>query len=75
LYEQGIKWRLVKIMETHHGSPAAELNNNIKNRIRDIIITERYESLWRDYKNHLLAKYNYHIFTGALAYFDPRNIP
>jgi hypothetical protein len=73
-YRQGIKWRLVKILEKTPGKPkeyAPAMESQIKNRM----INQRGTELIARYGQELLKKYPHQVYPERIKDVNPLNIP
>jgi peptidyl-prolyl cis-trans isomerase C len=73
-YKDGIKWRIVKILEKKPGELkeySEDMNNNIKWRI----IAVRREAALAKYRKELLEKYPHKIYADRIKDIDPLDIP
>jgi len=73
-YRQGIKWRIVKILEKKPGTPK-EYAANMDPQIKDKIMTEQRDALLARYSKELLRKYTYQIYLDRIKDIDPLDIP
>jgi hypothetical protein len=73
-YRQGIKWRIVKILEKKPGTPK-EYAANMDPQIKDKIMTEQRDALLAKYSKELLRKYTYQIYLDRIKDIDPLDIP
>ncbi len=73
-YRQGIKWRIVKILEKKPGTVKeydAKMDSQIKNRMT----TEQRNALLAAYSKELVRKYTYQIYVDRIKDIDPLDIP
>ncbi|TKJ39591.1 MAG: hypothetical protein CEE38_02390 [Planctomycetes bacterium B3_Pla] len=73
-HRQGIKWRIVKILEKKDGS-IKEYTANMQPQIKDRIMTGQKDALLAKYSEELLRKYPYQIYADKIKDIDPLNIP
>jgi hypothetical protein len=73
-YQQGIKWRIVKILEKTLGQVkpySSQLDGMIKSRM----MSQQSKDLAAQYGKELLEKYPYQIYADRIKDLDPLNIP
>lgn len=73
-YDQGVKWRVVKILEKKPAQVkeyAPEMESRVKGRIMD----ERRKKLLAQYNDELLRKYPFQIYADRIKDIDPLNVP
>ncbi len=70
----GIKWRIVKILEKKPGE-VKEYSDNIKNRAKWGLMDEQRKAVMADYRKQLLEKYSYEIYADRIKDIDPLDIP
>jgi len=73
-HREGIKWRIVKILERTPGTPK-EYTANMDSQIKDRIMTGQREALLAKYNKELLRKYTYQIYLDRIKDIDPLDIP
>jgi len=73
-HRQGIKWRIVKILEKKPSAPK-EYAANMDPQIKDKIMTEQRDALLAKYSKELLRKYTYQIYLDRIKDIDPLDIP
>ncbi|MBC8218345.1 MAG: peptidyl-prolyl cis-trans isomerase [Planctomycetes bacterium] len=73
-YRQGVKWRIVKILEKKPGTPK-EYAANMDPQIKDKIMTEQRDALLAKYSKELLRKYTYQFYLDRIKDIDPLVIP
>ena len=73
-YRQGIKWRIVKILEKNPGKPK-EYSNDMQEQIKGRLMSEQHKALLAKYGQGLLKKYRYKIVDDKIKDVDPLNIP
>jgi len=72
-YDDGVKWRVVKILEKT--PPQAQpFSENLANSIKWLIYGEQRQIALRDYEKELLAKYPHEIFADRIDKLDPIEI-
>jgi hypothetical protein len=73
-YRQGIKWRIVKILEKTPGKEQP-YSSNMEPRIKNRLMSEQNDIALELYGKELLKKYPYQIFPDSIKDIDPLNIP
>ncbi len=73
-YQQGIKWRIVKILEKKPGE-VREYTANMDGQIKDKIMTAQRDALLARYSKELLQKYTHKIYLDRIKDIDPLDIP
>lgn len=73
-YGDGIKWRIVKILEKKPGE-TKEYSDNVKNQAKWRLMDELRKAVMADYRKQLLEKYSYEIYADRIKDIDPLNIP
>lgn len=73
-YQQGVKWRIVKILEKKPGE-LKEYTANMKGQIKDKIMTAQRDALLAKRNKELLRKYTYKIYFDRIKDIDPLDIP
>jgi len=73
-HPDGIKWRVVKILEKTPGK-AVEYSNEIKRRVEMNMLDEQRNKTLEKYRKELLEKYSYEIYTDKIGDIDPLDIP
>jgi len=73
-HRQGIKWRIVKILEKKPGA-VKEYTANMEGQIKDRIMTEQRDALLAKHNKELLRKYAYKIYLDRIKDIDPLDIP
>ena len=73
-YSQGLKWRLIKVMEKKPGE-LREFSDNIANQVKSRMMSEQREALLESYRREMLKKYPHMIYDERLKGIDPLAIP
>jgi len=73
-HDNRFRWRIVKIVEKDAGQ-VPELDEQMTNRVKWRILSQRRKALLRRYEQELLKKYPYKIYTEAFKDLDPLAIP
>jgi len=73
-HREGIKWRIVKILEKKPAVPK-EYAPNMDPQIKDRIMTEQRNALLAKYSKELLREYTYEIYLDRFKDIDPLDIP
>ncbi|MGB2864713.1 MAG: hypothetical protein WBC05_15405 [Sedimentisphaerales bacterium] len=73
-YQQGISWRIVKILEKAPGKEKP-YSSNMEGQIKSRIMSEQNKALIALYGKELLKKYPHQIYTDKIKDIDPLNIP
>ena len=73
-YGDGIKWRIVKILEKTPGT-TAEYSVDKKRRIEMSILDKQRNTTMEKYIKDLLGKYPYEIYADKIRDIDPLDIP
>ncbi len=73
-YGEGLKWRIVKILEKKPGT-IGEYSDDMRDRIKRKMVSERGNALLENYGKELLEKYKYEIYADRIKDIDPLNIP
>lgn len=73
-YQQGISWRIVKILEKTPGQ-VKQYSSDMESRIRSRMMSEQGKALIEKYGNELLRKYPHQIYADRIKDIDPLNIP
>ena len=73
-YGEIVKWRIVKILEKNPGK-AAEYSDDMRDRIKRKMVSERGNALLENYGKELLEKYKYEIYADRIKDIEPLNIP
>lgn len=72
-HSQQIKWRVVKIIDKKPGE-IKEYSEDMNNRIKNGIMSERRDAILAEYRRELLKKYPYEIYTRRIKKIDPLDI-
>jgi len=72
-YRQGIKWRIVKILEKTPGREKP-YSSNMAQQVKNRMMSEQYEALIDQYSKELLDKYPYQIYGDKIKDINPLNI-
>jgi hypothetical protein len=72
-HRQGIKWRVVKILEKSPGE-IKEYSTNMDNMIKNAIINEQRLDLLAEYRSKMLKKYPHEIYHKRIKDIDPLDI-
>jgi hypothetical protein len=73
-HREGIKWRIVKILEKKPGE-AKEYSSDMDMQIKRTMMTEQRKTLLAKYGQELLKKYPYKIYADKIKDIDPLDIP
>jgi len=73
-FPQGIKWRVVKILEKNPGT-VKEYSDNIEKTARSRMRNKQQQALMDKYRKEMLEKYPYEIYADRIKDIDPFNIP
>jgi hypothetical protein len=73
-YPDGIKWRVVKILEKTPGK-AVEYSDEIKRRVEMNMLDKQRNTTLEKYRKDLLEKYSYEIYADKIRDIDPMDIP
>ena len=73
-YRQGIKWRIVKILEKTPGK-VKQYSSKMEGQIKSRMMSEQYKKLVDNYGKELLTKYPYQIYADRIKDVDPLDIP
>ncbi|MHC4703707.1 MAG: peptidyl-prolyl cis-trans isomerase, partial [Planctomycetota bacterium] len=73
-YRQGIKWRVVKILEKKPGE-VKEYTENMDMRIKDRIMSAQRDAILAKYSRDVLQEYTYQIYLDRIKDIDPLDIP
>ena len=73
-YRDGVKWRIVKILEKKPGE-VKEYSNDMENRVKGRMLDEQREAVLGKYRRELLEKYSYEIYAERIRDIDPLDIP
>ena len=70
----GVKWRIVKILEKKPGE-VKEYSIDMKNNIEAKMLDRRRNEALEKYRKELLEKYSYEIYDERIRDIDPLDIP
>jgi len=73
-YRNGIKWRIVKILEKNPGE-VKEYSDDIQDRVKRKMVNEQRNDLLEKYGEELLKKYKYEIYGDKIKDINPLDIP
>ncbi len=73
-HREGIKWRIVKILEKKPSTPK-EYTADMVPQIKDRIMTKRRDALLAKYSRELLQKHTYQIYLNRIKDIAPLDIP
>ncbi|MHC4459990.1 MAG: peptidylprolyl isomerase [Planctomycetota bacterium] len=73
-YSDGVKWRIVKILEKTPGQ-LKEYSSDMKQHIQMRMLEEQRNTILENYRKELLEKYSYEIYGERIRDIDPLNIP
>jgi hypothetical protein len=73
-YRQGIKWRIVKILQKTPGKEKP-YSSNMAQQVKSRMMSEQYEAMIDQYSKELLDKYPYQIYEERIKGIDPLDIP
>jgi hypothetical protein len=73
-YQQGIKWRIVKILEKTPGQEKP-YSSSMESQIRSRMMNEQFKALIAQYGKELLSKYPYQIYDDKIKDINPLDIP
>jgi len=73
-YRDGIKWRIIKILEKNQGV-VKEYSNDMENHVKQKMLDEQRNTLLEKYNRELLKKYPYEIYAKRIKDIEPLNIP
>lgn len=73
-HPDGIKWRIVKILEKTPGKPV-EYSDEIKRRVEINMLNKKRNEALEKYRKELLEKYSYEIYADKIKDIDPLDIP
>ena len=73
-YADGVKWRVVKILQKNPGS-IKEYAEFMKDRIKSKILSEQRNTLLEKFSKEILEKYPHEIYADRIKDIDPLNIP
>ena len=73
-YSQGIRWRIVKILQKTPGKEKP-YSSDVEREIKYKLINDRFNAEVDRYGKELLKKYSYQIFSEIVEGIDPLDIP
>jgi len=73
-YQQGISWRIVKILEKIPGKEQP-YSGNVEQQVKNAMMSEQFKALLAQYGKELLNKYPHEIYDDRIKDIDPLNIP
>jgi hypothetical protein len=73
-YRDGIKWRIVKILEKTPAKPA-EYSEDMKRRVEMNMMDKKRNEALEKHRKELLEKYTYEIYSDKIRDIDPLDIP
>ena len=73
-HRDGIKWRIVKILEKKPGE-VKEFSVDMKQRIEMKMMDKQRNTILEKYRKDLLEKYSYEIYADKIGDIDPLDIP
>jgi len=73
-YNEGLAWRLVKILEKKPGQ-AKPYSDQVKNSVKYAMIEERRNAALDSYRKELLEKYPHEVYADKIEGIDPLDIP
>jgi hypothetical protein len=73
-YSQGVKWRIVKILEKKPGQ-AKEYDSKMDSQIKGMMMSEQSKELISQYGRELLKKYPHEIYADRVREIDLLDIP
>jgi len=73
-HSDGVKWRIVKILEKTPGE-AKEYSINMKNNIEAKMLEKQRNEALEKYRKEILEKYSYEIYDERIRDIDPLDIP
>jgi len=73
-HQQGISWRIVKILEKIPGKEN-QYSANMEGQVRSRMMSEQNKALIAQYGKELLSKYPHQIYADKIKDIDPLNIP
>jgi hypothetical protein len=73
-YGDGIKWRIVKILEKKPGE-IIEYSTDMNNKIEMKMLTEQRNITMEEYRQELLEKYSHEIYAERIVDINPLDIP
>ncbi len=73
-YSDGIKWRIVRILERIPAKPR-EYSEGMKGNVKTGMMNEQRQAILAKYREELLKEYPYEIYTDRIREIDPLDIP
>jgi len=73
-HSDGVKWRIVKILEKKPGE-VKEYSSDMKNNIEAKMLNKRRNEALSEYRKEILEKYSYEIYDERIRDIDPLDIP
>jgi len=73
-YSDGIKWRIVSILERRPAQPR-EYSESMKGNVKGRMMDEQRRAILAKYREELLKEYSYEIYTDRIKEIDPLDIP
>ncbi|MCK4294682.1 MAG: peptidyl-prolyl cis-trans isomerase [Planctomycetes bacterium] len=73
-YRGEFKWRIVKILEKHPGK-VIEFSDDVQERVKWRIRSEKGDALLEKYCKELLGKYSYKLYADRIKDINPLDIP
>jgi hypothetical protein len=73
-YLDGIKWRIVKILEKTPGK-VKEYSSDMKSTVASNMREEQRTAIMQNYRTELLEKYSYEIYADRIKDINPLDIP
>jgi len=73
-YSDGIKWRIVRILERRPAQPR-EYSESMKGNVKGRMMDEQRRAILAKYREELLKEYSYEIYTDRIKEIDPLDIP
>ena len=73
-YRDGVKWRIVKILERNPGA-VKEYSSDMEDRVKQRMVDEQRNALLEKYSKELLEKYPYEIYADRIKDINPLDIP
>jgi len=72
-YRDGVKWRVVKVLEKNPAKPK-EYDENMLPQIKNRMMSEKRDTMLAEYRKELLAKYTHHIYADKVKNIDVLDI-
>lgn len=73
-YSDGVKWRIVKILERKPGE-LKEYSSAMKDQVKQRTLNEKRTAAFAKYRQELLEKYPHKIYADRIKDIDPLDIP